>query len=77
MAYVVRVNEKFVAPEGLASRRSRATRFDSIDGATEAGCAATCGPYSGHEERLVVWAAAKAEGRFEVLDSLTLRTVSI
>jgi hypothetical protein len=64
MAYIVRVNEKFVAPEGLA-RRSRATRFDSCIDATKAGCAATCDPYDNEKERVEAW--TKALDNFEVV----------
>jgi len=66
MAYIVRVNEKFVAPEGLA-RWSRASRFTSGEDAVQAGCAATCDPYNGHEERVEAWAKARDEKRFEVI----------
>lgn len=67
MQYIVRVNEKFVAPEGLA-RRSRATRFHCVVAAQDAGMATTCEPYQGEQERTRAWAQARDEKRFEIIN---------
>lgn len=64
--WIVRVNEKFVCLEGLATRRC-ATRFDSVVDAQNAGMMATSDPFTGHEERMVQWHKARDEKRFELI----------